>query len=84
MTVEITFNTMLDHWIQYCGKPNIIRTDPEGAFRDQGFRRGLAAKSIRQDTGLGDASWYTGDHQTSSNTCRSKNSQQCHSSRNLR
>ena len=43
VTVEIMLSTLLNHWIKYNGKPNIIRTDPEGAFRDQGFRRGLAA-----------------------------------------
>ena len=53
-------NTLLHHWINYCGKPNIVRTDPEGAFRDQGFRRGLAAKSIRLDIDPGEASWKTG------------------------
>ena len=60
VTSEIMLNTLLNHWIKYCGKPNIIRTDLEGAFRDQGFRRGLAAKSIRLDIDLGDASWKTG------------------------
>ena len=38
-------NTLLNHWIKTYGNPNIVRTDPEGAFRDQGLRRGLAAKS---------------------------------------
>ena len=44
VTGEIMLNTLLNHWIKYCGKPDIVRTDPEGAFRDQGFRRGLAAQ----------------------------------------
>ena len=35
-------------------------TDPERAFRNQGFRRGLAAKSIRLDIDPGDASRKTG------------------------
>ena len=52
------FNTSLNHWIQYYGKPNIIRTDPDGAFRNQGFRRGLVAKSISVDFD-GSASWKT-------------------------
>ena len=52
--------TLLNHWVRYYGKPDIVRTDPEGAFRDQGFRRGLAAKSIRLDIDPGDASWKTG------------------------
>ena len=52
--------TLLNHWVKYHGKPDIVRTDPEGAFRDQGFRRGLAAKSIRLDIDPGDASWKTG------------------------
>ena len=47
-------NTWLNHWIKYFGKLNIVRTDPEGAFRDQGFRRGLVAKSIRLDIDPGD------------------------------
>ena len=42
---EIMLNTSLNHWIQYYGKPNIIRTDPDGAFRNQGFRRGLVARA---------------------------------------
>ena len=60
VTGEIMLNTLLNQWIQYCGTPNIVRTDPEGAFRDQGFRRGLAAKSIRPDIDPWDASWKTG------------------------
>ena len=59
VTSEIILNTLLNHWIKYCGKPNIIRTVPEGACRDQGFRRALAAKSIRLDIDPGDASWKT-------------------------
>ena len=47
VTGEIMLNTLLNHWVKYSGKPDIVRTDPEGASRDQGFRRGLAAKSIR-------------------------------------
>ena len=49
VTIEIMLATLLNHWVKYCGKPDIVRTDPEGAFRDQGFRRGLADKSIRLD-----------------------------------
>ena len=60
VTGEIMLNTLLNHWIKYYGKPDIVRTDPEGTFRDQGFRRGLAAKSIRLDIDPGDASWKTG------------------------
>ena len=59
VTSEIMLSTLLNHWIKYYGKPNIIRTDPEGPFRDQGFRRGVAAKRIRLDIGPGDASWKT-------------------------
>ena len=51
--------TLLNHSIKYFGKPNIVRTDLERDFRDQGFRRGLAAKSIRLDIDPGDASWKT-------------------------
>ena len=40
---EIMLATLLTDWVKYHGKPDIVRTDPEGAFRDQGFRRGLAA-----------------------------------------
>ena len=60
VTSEIMLNTLLNHWVKYYGKPDIVRTDPGGAFRDQGFRRGLAAKSIRLDIDLGDASCKTG------------------------
>ena len=49
VTGEIVLTTLLNHWVKYYGKPDIARTDPEGAFRDQGFRRGLAAKSMRLD-----------------------------------
>ena len=59
VTGEIMLNTLLNHWVKYSGKPDIVRTDPAGASRDQGFRRGLAAKSIRLDIDLGDASWKT-------------------------
>ena len=49
VTGEIMLATLLNHCVKYCVKPDIVRTDPEGACRDQGFRRGLAAKSIRLD-----------------------------------
>ena len=60
VTGEIFFNILLNPWITYYSKPDIVRTDPGGAFRDQGFRRGLAAKRIRLDIDPGDASWKTG------------------------
>ena len=59
VTSEIMLSTVLNHWIKHYGKPNIIRTDPERPFRDQGFRRGVAAKRIRLDIGPGNASWKT-------------------------
>ena len=59
VTCEIMLATLLNHCVKYYGKPDIVRTDPEGAFRDQGFRRGLAAKSIRLDIDPGEASWKT-------------------------
>ena len=59
VTGEIMLATLLNHWVKYYGKPNMVRSDPEGAFRDEGFRRGLAAKSIRLDIDPGDASWKT-------------------------
>ena len=34
VTGEIRLNTLLNHWITYYGKPDIVRTDPEAAFRD--------------------------------------------------
>ena len=40
-------------------KPDFIKTDPERALRDEGFRRGPAAKSIRPDIARGDASLKT-------------------------
>ena len=60
VTGDIMLSTPLDHWVKYYGKPDSVRTDPEGAFRDQGFRRGLAAKSIRLDIDPGEVSWKTG------------------------
>ena len=60
VTGEIMLNTLLNHWVKYYGKPDIVRTDPEGAFRDQGYRRGLSAKSTRLDINPGDAFWKTG------------------------
>ena len=57
---EIMLNTTQNNRTKNSGKPNVIRTDREGAFRDQAFRRGLAAKSIRLDTDPGDASWKRG------------------------
>ena len=53
VTGEIMLNTLLNQWIKYCGKPNVVRTDPERAFRDQEVRRGLDAKSIRLDSDPG-------------------------------
>ena len=58
-TGKLMLNTLLNHWVKCYGTPDIVRTDPEGAFRDQGFRRGLAARSIRLDIDPGDASWKT-------------------------
>ena len=60
VTGRTMLKTLLNHWVLFFGKPDIVRTHPEGAFRDQGFRRGLAAKSIRLDVDPGDASWKTG------------------------
>ena len=59
VTGETMLATLPNHWVKYFGKPDIVRTDPEGAFRDQGFRRGLAAKSIRLHIDPGEA-WKTG------------------------
>ena len=85
VTGEIMLATLLKHWVKFHCKPDVVRTDPEGAFRDQGFRRALAAKSIYLDVGPGDAPWKTrvlgknfGYKQTASNSCCSKNSGQCH------
>ena len=44
VTGEIMLATLLNHWVKYYNKLD-VRTDPEGACRDQGFRRGLAAES---------------------------------------
>ena len=80
VTGEIMLATLLNHWVKYYGKPDTVRTNPEGSFRDQGFRRGLAAKSIRLDIEPGDASWKTRVswekpryNQTVSNSCGSEN-----------
>ena len=32
VTSEIMLATLLNHWVKYYGKPDIVRTDPEGAF----------------------------------------------------
>ena len=57
VTGDIILTTLLNHYVKYYGKPDIVRTDQERAFRDQGFRCNLAAKSIRLDIDPGDASW---------------------------
>ena len=46
VTGEIMLQTLMEHWIKYGGKPHMVRTNSEGPCRDQGFDRGLAAKSI--------------------------------------
>ena len=75
VTGEIMLNTLLSHWIKYYGQPNNVRTDPQTAFRDQGFRRGLAAKSIRLGVPENRSGWENnGYHKTVSNTCGSENS----------
>ena len=58
VTGEIMLSTLLNQWIKYNGKPDIVRTDLEGAFRNQAFRSGLAVKSIL-DIDPDDASWQT-------------------------
>ena len=45
VTGEIMLNTLLKSLDQAPWQANTVRTDLERAFRDQGFRRGLAAKS---------------------------------------
>ena len=40
----------VDHCIRYYGKPHRVRTDPAGGFRDQGFHRTTASRSIRLAT----------------------------------
>ena len=60
VTGEIMLAPLLNHWVKYNGKPDVLRTDLEEAFRDQGFRRGLAAKSIRLDIDPGEAPRKTG------------------------
>ena len=35
MTREIMLSTLVNQWVKYYDKPDIVRTDPEGAFRDQ-------------------------------------------------
>ena len=59
VTSEIMLITLLNQWVKYYGKPDIVRTGPEGALRDRRFRRGLAAKSIRLDIDPGEAFWKT-------------------------
>ena len=50
---EIMLATLLNHWVKYHGKPDIVRTDPEGAFGDQGF-----VKSTSPDTENHDKNGY--------------------------
>ena len=57
---SVTIHRVMDVGHGLGNVSDIVRTDPEGAFRDQGFRRGLAAKSTRHDIDRGDASWKTG------------------------
>ena len=35
VTGEIMLAALLNHWVKYYGKPDIVRTDPEVAFGDQ-------------------------------------------------
>ena len=35
VTREIMLSTLVNRWVRYYDKPDIVRTDPEGAFRDQ-------------------------------------------------
>ena len=37
VTGEIMLATLLNHWVKYHGKPNIVRTGPEGAFEIKGL-----------------------------------------------
>ena len=37
VTGEIMLNTLLNHWVKHCGKPDIVRTDPEGASEIKNF-----------------------------------------------
>ena len=37
VTGDFMLDTLLNHSVEYHGKPDIVRTDPEEAFRDQGF-----------------------------------------------
>ena len=60
VTSDIMLNTLLNHWIKYYGIQTVPEPIQKGTFRDQGFRRGLAAKSICLDIDPGDASWKTG------------------------
>ena len=35
MTREIMLSTLVNQWVKFYDKPDIVRTDPDGAFRDQ-------------------------------------------------
>ena len=39
VTGEMMLYTLLNHSIWFYGTSNTVRTDPEGAFRDQGLRK---------------------------------------------
>ena len=60
VTGEIMLAALLNHWVKYYGKPDIVRTDPEVAFRDQVPDVVWLPKSIRLDIDPGEASWKTG------------------------
>ena len=62
--------TLNEKQIKYFGQLDIVRKDPEGAFGDQGLRRGLAAESARLDMDLGESAWKTWNHWQDPNTMK--------------
>ena len=60
--------TMFSTWVKHSAEPlhqmqwqpNIIRTNPQRAIRDQVVPRNIDAENVRLDIDAGDASWKTG------------------------
>ena len=49
-------------WIRILPKPNALRFDDEGAFRDRGTIEWLESQAIRVNVVAGEAAWQVGKH----------------------
>ena len=52
VTDEMILKSLLNHWIKFCGKENIVRMNSEGAFRNQGFDVVLLSKVFDMRNGF--------------------------------